>query len=43
MSVTHRASITNLPDERQKDRRELEDFTAPEIVDDFDLEFDFEE
>ena len=27
----------------QKDRRELEDFTAPEFVDDFDFDFDFEE
>ena len=27
----------------KKDRRELEDFTAPEFVDDFDFDFDFEE
>ena len=27
----------------KKDRRELEDFTAPEFMDDFDFDFDFEE
>jgi Ribosome-associated heat shock protein implicated in the recycling of the 50S subunit (S4 paralog) len=27
----------------KKDRRELEDFTTPEFMDDFDFDFDFEE
>ncbi|NDV57092.1 RNA-binding S4 domain-containing protein [Bacteroides sp. 519] len=27
----------------KKDRRELEDFTSPEFMDDFNFEFDFEE
>ena len=26
----------------KKDRRELEDFTAPEFMDDFDFDFDFD-
>ena len=27
----------------KKDRRELEEFTTPEFMDDFDFDFDFEE
>ena len=37
----NRAKGTGRP--TKKDRRSLEEFTEPEFLDDFDLEFDFEE
>lgn len=37
----NRAKGTGRP--TKKDRRELEEFTSPEFMDDFDFEFDFEE
>ena len=37
----NRAKGTGRP--TKKDRRELEEFTAPEFLDDFDFDFDFEE
>ena len=37
----NRAKGTGRP--AKKDRRSLEEFTEPEFLDDFDLEFDFEE
>ena len=37
----NRAKGTGRP--TKKDRREPEDFTAPEFMDDFDFDFDFEE
>lgn len=37
----NRAKGTGRP--TKKDRRNLEEFTAPEFLDDFDFEFDFEE
>ena len=37
----NRAKGTGRP--TKKDRRSLEEFTAPEFMDDFDFEFDFEE
>ena len=37
----NRAKGTGRP--TKKDRRELEEFTTPEFMDDFDFDFDFEE
>ena len=37
------SKISGFIDPTKKDRRELEEFTTPEFMDDFDFDFDFEE